>query len=60
MLTRQVRRVPKDDLKRIARVTGATVVLTLADMDGNETFDASSLGQAEEVCVCVSGSYGLQ
>jgi hypothetical protein len=25
------------------------VVLTLADMEGNETFDASVLGQAEEV-----------
>mmetsp|Transcript_9336 Transcript_9336/g.16520 ORF Transcript_9336/g.16520 Transcript_9336/m.16520 type:complete len:550 (-) Transcript_9336:727-2376(-) len=44
-----VRRVPKDDLKRIARATGATVVSTLADMEGNETFDANQLGQAEEV-----------
>lgn len=43
------RRVPKDDLKRVARATGATVVLTLADMEGNETFDASFLGNAEEV-----------
>ncbi len=25
------------------------MVLTLADMDGNETFDASALGTAEEV-----------
>eukprot|EP00878_Enallax_costatus_P004798 GHUV01005049.1.p1 GENE.GHUV01005049.1~~GHUV01005049.1.p1 ORF type:complete len:384 (+),score=108.58 GHUV01005049.1:252-1403(+) len=44
-----VRRVPKDDLKRIAKATGGQVVLTLADMDGNETFDASTLGSAEEV-----------
>ncbi|KAL6744779.1 chaperonin complex component [Haematococcus lacustris] len=44
-----VRRVPKDDIKRIARATGATVVTTLADMEGSETFDAASLGQAEEV-----------
>eukprot|EP00879_Flechtneria_rotunda_P005444 GHRR01005737.1.p1 GENE.GHRR01005737.1~~GHRR01005737.1.p1 ORF type:complete len:426 (+),score=192.76 GHRR01005737.1:139-1416(+) len=44
-----VRRVPKDDLKRIAKATGGQVVLTLADMDGNETFDAATLGQAEEV-----------
>mmetsp|Transcript_34830 Transcript_34830/g.77423 ORF Transcript_34830/g.77423 Transcript_34830/m.77423 type:complete len:556 (-) Transcript_34830:641-2308(-) len=43
------RRVPKDDLKRIAKATGATVVLTLADMEGNETFDPANLGQAEEV-----------
>lgn len=44
-----LRRVPKDDLKRVARVTGATVVLTLADMDGNEAFDAANLGSADEV-----------
>ena len=25
------------------------MVMALADMDGNETFDASSLGSAEEV-----------
>lgn len=43
------RRVEKDDLKRIAKATGATVVLTLADMDGNETFDPAHLGSAEEV-----------
>lgn len=35
--------------RRIARATGASVVLTLADMEGNETFDASSLGFADEV-----------
>eukprot|EP00775_Hariotina_reticulata_P008146 gene8146-8339_t len=44
-----VRRVPKDDLKRIAKATGGSVVLTLADMDGNETFEPSALGTAEEV-----------
>ncbi|KAK9810134.1 hypothetical protein WJX72_005428 [[Myrmecia] bisecta] len=43
------RRVPKDDLRRVAKATGATVVMTLADMEGNETFDAAHLGQAEEV-----------
>ena len=43
------RRVPKDDLKRIARATGATVIVALADMEGNETFDPSCLGEAEEV-----------
>ncbi|KAK9846280.1 hypothetical protein WJX81_000900 [Elliptochloris bilobata] len=43
------RRVPKEDLRRVAKATGATVVTTLADMDGNETFDVSNLGSAEEV-----------
>lgn len=44
-----VRRVPKDDLRRIAKATGAQIVTSLADMDGEETFEASSLGEAEEV-----------
>ena len=35
--------------RRIAKATGASLVLTLADMDGNESFDASLLGTAEEV-----------
>ena len=39
-----VRRCKKEDLKRIARVTGATLVSTFADMDGNESFDTSMLG----------------
>lgn len=43
------RRVPKDDLRRVARATGATIVSTLADMEGNETFESSYLGSAEEV-----------
>eukprot|EP00213_Chloropicon_mariensis_P006606 CAMPEP_0197472978 /NCGR_PEP_ID=MMETSP1309-20131121/4253_1 /TAXON_ID=464262 /ORGANISM="Genus nov. species nov., Strain RCC998" /LENGTH=549 /DNA_ID=CAMNT_0043011851 /DNA_START=296 /DNA_END=1945 /DNA_ORIENTATION=- len=43
------RRIPKEDLRRIAKCTGATVVSTLADMEGEETFDASNLGQAESV-----------
>jgi T-complex protein 1 subunit alpha len=43
------RRVPKDDMKRISRATGATVLLSLADETGGEEFDANSLGAAEEV-----------
>lgn len=35
--------------RRVAKATGATVVTTLADMDGNETFEASAVGHAEEV-----------
>lgn len=43
------RRVPKEDLRRIAKSSGATVVTTLADMEGNEAFDTAFLGHAEEV-----------
>ncbi|TXT09044.1 hypothetical protein VHUM_02518 [Vanrija humicola] len=44
-----VRRCRKEDLRRIARATGATLVSSLANLDGEETFEASSLGFAEEV-----------
>ncbi|XP_019188935.1 PREDICTED: T-complex protein 1 subunit alpha [Ipomoea nil] len=44
-----VRRVRKEDLRHVAKATGATVVSTFADMEGEETFEASLLGQAEEV-----------
>ncbi|DBA05007.1 TPA: hypothetical protein N0F65_007009 [Lagenidium giganteum] len=44
-----VRRCKKEDLRRIAKATGGQVVLTLADMDGEETFDPSTLGEAELV-----------
>jgi len=44
-----LRRVEKSDLKRIARATGATVVTTLANNDGSESFDESNLGKAETV-----------
>jgi T-complex protein 1 subunit alpha len=43
------RRVKKEDLTRLARATGGRVVVTLADMEGNETFDSESLGSAELV-----------
>merc|ERR1712216_364425 len=43
------RRVPMDDMKRITKATGAQIVVTLADLDGNESFDAACLGTAEEV-----------
>jgi len=42
-----VRRVSKQDMKAVARATGATLCMTLANMEGEETFDASMLGQAE-------------
>merc|ERR1712087_849680 len=44
-----LRRVKKEDLRRIAKLTGGTVMITMADMDGNESFDSSMLGIAEEV-----------
>jgi T-complex protein 1 subunit alpha len=44
-----VRRCRKEDLRRIARATGATLVSSLANLDGDETFEASSLGFADEV-----------
>ncbi|KAL5014868.1 hypothetical protein ScPMuIL_009138 [Solemya velum] len=44
-----VRRCKKADLKRIAKATGATFVMTLANLEGEESFDPSMIGQAEEV-----------
>lgn len=44
-----VRRVSEHDLQRIAKATGATVVGSMADLSGDESFEASLLGQAEEV-----------
>lgn len=44
-----VRRVKKEDMNRIARATGGEVVVTLADMEGNESFDPNCLGQCELV-----------
>jgi len=44
-----VRRIKKVDLKRIARATGGTVCLSLANLEGEESFEASYLGHADEV-----------
>uniref|UniRef100_T1JLC4 T-complex protein 1 subunit alpha n=1 Tax=Strigamia maritima TaxID=126957 RepID=T1JLC4_STRMM len=44
-----VRRCKKQDLKRIAKATGAMFLMTLANLEGEESFDASMLGEAEEV-----------
>lgn len=60
-----VRRCKKEDLRRIAKATGATMVATLSDLNGDEKFEASSLGHAEEVsqekisddeCIVVKGT----
>jgi len=44
-----LRRVEKADMRRIARLTGATIVTTFAQNDGTEAFDKSSLGELESV-----------
>ncbi|KAJ2692044.1 chaperonin-containing T-complex alpha subunit Cct1, partial [Coemansia sp. RSA 1285] len=44
-----VTRVPKDDARRIAKGTGASVLTTLANLDGDESVEPASLGVAELV-----------
>lgn len=44
-----VRRCKKQDLKRIAKATGASFLVTLANLEGEESFEANLLGEAEEV-----------
>uniref|UniRef100_A0A8R1XL28 T-complex protein 1 subunit alpha n=1 Tax=Onchocerca volvulus TaxID=6282 RepID=A0A8R1XL28_ONCVO len=44
-----VRRCKKIDLKRIAKATGATLMSSLATLEGAEAFEASQLGTADEV-----------
>lgn len=42
-----LRRVSKGDMARIAKLTGATVISTMATPEGEEVFDASYLGECE-------------
>lgn len=60
-----VRRVKKDDLRRIAKATGGTIVHTMSDLSGEEIFDPAWLGHAEKVheerfaddeCIIISGT----
>lgn len=60
-----VRRCKKEDLRRIARATGATLVSSLSNLEGEEVFEASYLGHAEEVvqerisddeCILIKGT----
>lgn len=44
-----VRRVKKADLKRIAKATGAAYLTSLTNMDGEESFEPSYVGEAAEV-----------
>jgi T-complex protein 1 subunit alpha len=44
-----IRRVDKKDLRRIAKGSGAEVLVTLMNSEGEEVFNPASLGTAEEV-----------
>jgi len=44
-----VRRVKKPDLRRIAKATGATFCTQLTNMEGEDVFEPSFLGTADEV-----------
>lgn len=44
-----IRRVKKGDLRRIASCTGAKIVISLADFEGDEVYDASYLGKCSKV-----------
>jgi len=44
-----VRRVDKGDLRRIAKLSGAEVLTTLMNQDGDEEFTASQLGTCGQV-----------
>ena len=44
-----LRRVSKSDIRKIAKCSGATLMTTLSNMEGNETFDSSYLGSAKKV-----------
>lgn len=44
-----IRRVDKPDMKRIARVTGAQIQLTMCNLEGEESFDSSYLGSCKIV-----------
>jgi len=60
-----VRRVLREDMRRVARATGATMVSTLSNLEGEEVFEPSSLGFAEDVsqerigddeCILIKGT----
>jgi len=44
-----VRRVKKEDMKRIAKATGGQLVVTMADIEGEEAFDSATLGECAQV-----------
>lgn len=44
------RRCDRDDLKRLAKATGGSLILSFADAEGEESIDPSAFGEAEMVC----------
>mmetsp|Transcript_31593 Transcript_31593/g.74145 ORF Transcript_31593/g.74145 Transcript_31593/m.74145 type:complete len:244 (+) Transcript_31593:128-859(+) len=44
-----VRRVAKDDMRRLCKATGGSLVLSMATMEGEEVFDTATLGSCDEV-----------
>ena len=44
-----VRRCKKEDLRRIAKATGASLIATLSDINGDEKFEPAFLGKADSV-----------
>ncbi|KNB42341.1 hypothetical protein JH06_5395 [Blastocystis sp. subtype 4] len=42
-----IRRVNNDDLIRVSKATGATIVVNMSDFEGNDTLDSSVLGHCE-------------
>ncbi|WBW71526.1 chaperonin-containing T-complex alpha subunit Cct1 [Schizosaccharomyces osmophilus] len=60
-----VRRCKREDLRRIAKASGATMLSSLSNLEGDEVFESSYLGYAEEVvqekfsddeCILVKGT----
>ena len=60
-----VRRCKKEDLRRIARATGATLISDMSNLEGDETFESSYLGTCQEVvqakfsddeCILIKGT----
>lgn len=60
-----VRRCKKEDLRRIARATGATLINNLSNLEGEEVFESSYLGYADQVtqtkisddeCILIKGT----
>ncbi|QLG73955.1 hypothetical protein HG535_0F04670 [Zygotorulaspora mrakii] len=60
-----VRRCKKEDLRRIARATGATLVNSMSNLEGDETFESSYLGTCQEAiqtsfsddeCILIKGT----
>ncbi|GMM51224.1 chaperonin-containing T-complex alpha subunit [Starmerella bacillaris] len=60
-----VRRVKREDLRRVAKATGASFVTTMSNMNGDEVFEKEWLGHADSVrqvaigdneCIVVEGT----